>query len=111
MTFVPGRRPDDRPQARTTDTTRGVPVRILFTLAGPAVAIGAVLVIAAVQLDLGIGPAYLLGVLLIVLGVAGQLLKVRRQRPREDRSEERRVGKEGGGRWWADARTTSKGEQ
>lgn len=84
MTFVPGRRPDDRPQARTTDTTRGVPVRILFTLAGPAVAIGAVLVIAAVQLDLGIGPAYLLGVLLIVLGVAGQLLKVRRQRPRQD---------------------------
>src|SRR5699024_8023144 len=34
--------------------------------------------------DLGIGPAYLLGVLLIVLGVAGQLLKVRRQRPRQD---------------------------
>ena len=57
---------------------------LLLRLTGPAIVIGGVVVIAAVQLDLGIGPVYLLGVLLIVLGVAGQLLQTRRQRPRQD---------------------------
>lgn len=57
---------------------------LLFKLTGPAIVIGGVLVIAAVQLDLGIGPVYLLGVLLVVLGVAGQLLRSRRQRPTQD---------------------------
>src|SRR5690625_124218 len=56
---------------------------LLLRLIGPAIVIGSVLVIATVQLDRGIGPLYLLGVLLVLLGVAGQLLRTRRQRPRQ----------------------------
>src|SRR5690625_255460 len=56
---------------------------LLLRLIGPAIVIGSVLIIATVQLDRGIGPLYLLGVLLVLLGVAGQLLRTRRQRPRQ----------------------------
>lgn len=54
-------------------------------LSGRALALGAILIIATVSLGRGIGPLYLLGVGLVVLGVAGQLLQGRRQRPATDR--------------------------
>lgn len=57
----------------------------LLRLSGPALALGAILIIATVSLGRGIGPLYLLGVALVVLGVAGQLLQGRRQRPATDR--------------------------
>lgn len=53
----------------------------LLRLSGPALALGAIPIIATVSLGRGIGPLYLLGVALVVLGVAGQLLQGRRQRP------------------------------
>ncbi|WME22418.1 M23 family metallopeptidase [Brachybacterium sp. GU-2] len=57
----------------------------LLRLSGPALALGALLIIATVSLGRGIGPLYLLGVALVVLGVAGQLLQGRRQHPATDR--------------------------
>ena len=57
----------------------------LLRLSGPALALGAILIIATVSPGRGIGPLYLLGVGLVVLGVAGQLPQGRRQRPATDR--------------------------
>ncbi|WP_263311344.1 M23 family metallopeptidase [Brachybacterium atlanticum] len=57
----------------------------VLRLSGPALALGALLIIATVSLGRGIGPLYLLGVALVVLGVAGQLLQGRRQHPATDR--------------------------
>lgn len=57
----------------------------LLRLSGPALALGALLIIATVSLGRGIGPLYLLGVALVVLGVAGQLLQGRRLHPATDR--------------------------
>ncbi|MFE7606063.1 M23 family metallopeptidase [Brachybacterium paraconglomeratum] len=57
----------------------------LLRLSGPALALGALLIIATVSQGRGIGPLYLLGVALVLLGVAGQLLQGRRQRPATDR--------------------------
>jgi hypothetical protein len=57
----------------------------VLRLSGPALALGALLIIVTVSLGRGIGPLYLLGVALVVLGVAGQLLQGRRQRPATDR--------------------------
>ncbi len=57
----------------------------LLRLSGPALALGALLIIATVSLGRGIGPLNLLGVGLVVLGVAGQLLQGLRQRPATDR--------------------------
>lgn len=56
----------------------------LLRLSGPALALSAILIVATVSLGRGIGPLYLLGVALVVLGVAGQLLQDRRQRPATD---------------------------
>lgn len=70
----------------------------LLRLTGPAIVLGGVLVIAAVQLNLGIGPVYLLGVLLLVLGVVGQVVRARRQRPRQEHPP-LRVGVPVTGRW------------
>ena len=53
----------------------------LVKLAGPAIVAGGVLVIVALQFNLGIGAVYVLGVLLLVLGVAAQWIGMRRQRP------------------------------
>ncbi|HEX7350852.1 M23 family metallopeptidase [Brachybacterium sp.] len=60
--------------------------RLLLTLAGPAVAAGAVLIILAVQLDQGLGTVYFLGVALLLIGLLGQLLRGLRQKPREERT-------------------------
>lgn len=60
--------------------------RLLFTLAGPTVAAGAVLIILAVQLDRGLGGIYFGGVLLLMLGLLGQLLRSLHQQPREERA-------------------------
>src|SRR5690625_7936525 len=76
---------------------------LLLRLIGPAIVIGSVLVIATVQLDRGIGPLYLLGVLLVLLGVAGQLLRTRRQRPRQGHPPLTEIGRAScrGGVWSA----------
>ena len=57
----------------------------LLRLPGPAMALGAVLVIVTVSFGRGIGPLYLLGVALLVVGVGGQLLRGGLQRPRQER--------------------------
>ena len=53
----------------------------LLRLSGPALALGAVLIIVTVSLGRGIDVLYLLGVALVLLGVAGQFLHTRLQRP------------------------------
>ena len=53
----------------------------LLRLSGPALALGAVLIIVTVSLGRGIDVLYLLGVVLVLLGVAGQFLHTRLQRP------------------------------
>jgi len=58
---------------------------LLLRLTGPACALGAVLVVVTVSLGAGIGPLYLLGVALLVLGVGGQFLRGLLQRPRQER--------------------------
>ena len=58
---------------------------LLLRLVGPVMALGAVLVIVTVSLGRGLGPLYLLGVALLVLGVGGQLLRGILQRPRQER--------------------------
>ncbi|WP_122943492.1 M23 family metallopeptidase [Brachybacterium sp. EE-P12] len=57
----------------------------LLRLSGPALGLGAVLIIVTVSLGRGIDVLYLLGVALAVLGVSGQLLQSRLQRPTEQR--------------------------
>ena len=57
----------------------------LLRLSGPALGLGAVLIIVTVSLGRGIDVLYLLGVALAVLGVSGQLLQGRLQRPTEQR--------------------------
>ena len=58
---------------------------LLLRLSGPALAAGAVLVIVTVSLGRGIGPLYLLGVALLLVGVGGQFLRGVLQRPRQER--------------------------
>jgi hypothetical protein len=57
----------------------------LLRLSGPALVLGGVLIIVTVSLGHGIGPLYLLGVLLVVLSVVGMRVQGRRQRPRSER--------------------------
>lgn len=59
---------------------------LLLRLSGPAIAIGAVLIIVTVSFGDGIGPLYLAGVALVVLGLVGQFLSARRQRPTQERA-------------------------
>ena len=56
----------------------------LLRLSGPALALGAVLIIVTVSLGRGIDVFYLLGVALVVLGLAGQFLQTRLQRPTQE---------------------------
>ncbi|GLI30109.1 MULTISPECIES: M23 family metallopeptidase [Brachybacterium] len=56
----------------------------LLRLSGPALGLGAVLIIVTVSLGRGIGPAYLLGVALVVLSLVGQFLQTRLQRPTQE---------------------------
>jgi len=58
---------------------------VLLRLTGPACALGAVLVVVTVSVGAGIGPLYLVGVALLVLGVGGQVLRGLLQRPRQER--------------------------
>lgn len=58
---------------------------LLLRFSGPAIALGAVLIIVTVSFGHGIGPLYLAGVALLVLGMAGQVLRARRQRPTKER--------------------------
>ena len=60
---------------------QGSPVASLLRLSGPALGLGAVLIIVTVSLGRGIGPVYLLGVALVVLSLVGQFLQTRLQRP------------------------------
>jgi hypothetical protein len=60
-------------------------VRLLLPLAGPALVLGAVLIILGVQLGEGLGPMYFAGIVLVLLGVAGQILPGILQRPRQER--------------------------
>ncbi len=57
----------------------------LLRLSGPALALGAVLIIVTVSLGRGIDAFYLLGVSLVGLGIAGQFLHAGLQRPRQER--------------------------
>ena len=59
---------------------------LLLRLSGPAIALGAVLIIVTVSFGDGIGPLYLAGVALVVLGLVGQFLSARRQRPTQERA-------------------------
>src|SRR5699024_12505604 len=52
---------------------------------GPAVGLGAVLVMVTASFGRGVGPRYLLGVALLVVGVGGPLLRGGLQRPRQER--------------------------
>ena len=56
----------------------------LLRLSGPALALGAVLIIVTVSLGRGIDVFYLLGVALVVLGLMGQFLQTRLQRPTQE---------------------------
>ena len=56
----------------------------LLRLSGPALALGAVLIIVTVSLGRGIDVLYLLGVALVLLGVAGQFLHTHLQRPTQE---------------------------
>ena len=56
----------------------------LLRLSGPALALGAVLIIVTVSLGRGIDVFYLLGVALVVLGLVGQFLQTRLQRPTQE---------------------------
>ena len=56
----------------------------LLRLSGPALGLGAVLIIVTVSLGRGIGPAYLLGVALVVLSLVGQFLQTRLQHPTQE---------------------------
>ena len=56
----------------------------LLRLSGPALALGAVLIIVTVSLGRGIDVFYLLGVVLVVAGVVGQFLQTRLQRPTQE---------------------------
>jgi hypothetical protein len=60
-------------------------VTSLLRLSGPALALGAVLIIVTVSLGRGIDVFYLLGVALVVLGIAGQFVQTLLQRPRQER--------------------------
>ena len=70
----------------------------LLRLSGPAIALGAVLVIVTVSFGDGIGPLYLAGVALLVLGLVGQVLRTRRQRPAQEQ-EPLLIGVPVAGRW------------
>lgn len=59
---------------------------LLLRLAGPAIALGAVLIIVTVSFGYGIGPLYFAGVALVVLGLVGQFLSAGRQRPTKERA-------------------------
>ncbi|MGO1406973.1 MAG: M23 family metallopeptidase [Brachybacterium sp.] len=59
---------------------------LLLRLAGPAIALGAVLIIVTVSFGYGIGPLYFAGVALVVLGLVGQFLSAGRQRPTQERA-------------------------
>lgn len=56
----------------------------VLRLAGPALALGALLIILTVSLGRGIDVFYLLGVALVVLGLVGQFLQTRLQRPSQE---------------------------
>ncbi|WP_299302528.1 M23 family metallopeptidase [uncultured Brachybacterium sp.] len=71
---------------------------LLLRLSGPAIGLGAVLIIVTVSFGHGIGPLYLAGVSLLVLGMAGQVLRARRQRPTEER-DPLLIGTPVTGRW------------
>lgn len=71
---------------------------LLLRLSGPAIALGAVLIIVTVSFGDGIGPLYLAGVALLVLGMVGQVLRARRQRPTQER-EPLLIGTPVAGRW------------
>ncbi|MGP9613477.1 M23 family metallopeptidase [Brachybacterium sp. AOP42-C2-15] len=58
----------------------------LLRLSGPALVLGGVLIIVTVSFGEGIGPLYLAGVALVVLGLMGQFLGARRQRPTQERA-------------------------
>jgi hypothetical protein len=60
-------------------------VSSLLRLSGPALALGAVLIIVTVSLGRGIDVFYLVGVSLVALGIAGQFLQSGLQRPRQER--------------------------
>ena len=60
--------------------------RLLLPLTGPALVLGAVLIILAVELDRGIGAVFIAGVVLVLLSMAGQILPGVLQRPRQDRA-------------------------
>jgi len=70
----------------------------LLRLSGPALALGAVLIIVTVSLGRGIDAFYLLGVSLVGLGIAGQFLHAGLQRPRQER-DPLRVAVPVRGRW------------
>ena len=70
----------------------------LLRSSGPAIALGAVLIIVTVSLGHGIGTLYLLGVALLLLGLVGQFLLVRRQRPERERAP-LLIGVPVAGRW------------
>lgn len=56
----------------------------VMRLSGPALALGALLIILTVSLGRGIDVFYLLGVALVVLGLVGQFLQTRLQRPSQE---------------------------
>lgn len=56
----------------------------VLRLSGPALALGALLIIVTVSLGRGIDVFYLLGVALVVLGLVGQFLQTRLQRPSQE---------------------------
>lgn len=56
----------------------------VLRLSGPALALGALLIILTVSLGRGIDVFYLLGVALVVLGLVGQFLQTRLQRPSQE---------------------------
>lgn len=70
----------------------------LLRFSGPAIVLGALLIIVTVSLGHGIGTLYLLGVVLLVLGLVGQFLLGRRQRPERER-EPLLIGVPVDGRW------------
>lgn len=56
----------------------------VLRLSGPALALGAILIIVTVSLGRGIDVFYLLGVTLVVLGLVSQFLQTRLQRPSQE---------------------------
>ena len=70
----------------------------LLRFSGPALALGGVLIVVTVSFGAGIGAPYLLGVALVVLGLVGQIVSARRQRPRRQ-VEPLRIGVPVTGRW------------